>query len=130
LFYCEIAAGTPEVVYLNAGHNPALVGRSLGIEALPASSLPLGMLPGATYTQGRVALAPRETLVLYSDGITQATAALGAEYGLARLRRVAGEASGRPPEELARHVMADVALFLAHEKPHDDQSLLVLRRTP
>jgi hypothetical protein len=129
LFYCEIAARASDVRYLNAGHNPALVVRADAIDALPASSLPLGMLPGTTYAQGRVALGPGESLILYSDGITEATNAAGAEYGLARLQLVARENAARSPEELARQVLADVARFLDHEKPHDDQSLLVLRRT-
>ena len=129
LFYCEIAAHDSEVRYLNAGHNPALVVRAVAIDALPASSLPLGMLPGTTYTQGRVALAPGECLILYSDGITEATNADGVEYGLARLQGVARAHAARSPEELARALMGDVASFLGHEKPHDDQSLLLLRRT-
>ncbi|HEX4825276.1 MAG TPA: PP2C family protein-serine/threonine phosphatase [Candidatus Polarisedimenticolaceae bacterium] len=129
LFYCEIAPGDPEIRYLNAGHNPAFVLRNGGIETLAASSLPLGMLPGVTYAQGREALAPGEAIVLYSDGITEATNVAGEEYGPERLRRVLLSSGAGSAEAMARRVLDDVGAFLHGEKPHDDQSLMVLRRT-
>jgi sigma-B regulation protein RsbU (phosphoserine phosphatase) len=82
-----------------------------------------------SYAQGQVALAPGETLVLYSDGITEATNASGEEYGPERLRRVVLGTGSRSAESIARDVLADVSSFLVGEKPHDDQSLMVLRRT-
>ena len=129
LFYLEIAPRDPEVRYLNAGHNPALVVKPSGILPLTASSLPLGMLPGTAYAQGTVAFAAGDALVLYSDGITEATNAAGSEYGLARLESVVGEGRALSAEALARTILADVARFLDGERPHDDQSILVLRRT-
>jgi len=129
LFYCEIAPGASEVRYLNAGHNPAFLVRDGGIQALEASSLPLGMLPGISYTQGQVALAPGETIVLYSDGITEATNVAGEEYGPERLRRVVLANARGSAEAMARDVLKDVSDFLLGEKPHDDQSLMVLKRT-
>lgn len=129
LFYLEIAPGDPAVRYLNAGHNPALVVKASGIVPLTASSLPLGMLPGTSYAQGTVALDGGDALVLYSDGITEATSASGQEYGLARLERVVSEGRALPAEALARRILADVGRFLDGERPHDDQSILVLRRT-
>jgi serine phosphatase RsbU (regulator of sigma subunit) len=74
-------------------------------------------------------LAPGDTLVLYSDGITEATNVAGDEYGMERLRRIVLANVSGPAEGLARNVLDDVASFLLGEKPHDDQSLLVLRRT-
>jgi sigma-B regulation protein RsbU (phosphoserine phosphatase) len=129
LFYCELAGDTAEVRYLNAGHNPAFLVRGDRIDALEASSLPLGMLPGVSYTQGRVALGAGDTLVLYSDGITEATSISGEEYGPERLRRIVLANAGGPAASMARGVLDDVAAFLLGEKPHDDQSLMVLRRT-
>jgi hypothetical protein len=129
LFYCEIAPGDAEIRYLNAGHNPAFVLRNGGIETLAASSLPLGMLPGVRYAQGREALAPGEAIVLYSDGITEATNTRGEEYGPERLRRVLLAGASSSAESLGRRVLDDVSGFLEGEKPHDDQSLMVLRRT-
>jgi serine phosphatase RsbU (regulator of sigma subunit) len=129
LFYCEIAPGEGEVRYLNAGHNPAFLIRQGEIRALAASSLPLGMLPGVRYAQGRESLASGEALILYSDGITEATNAAGEEYGPERLRRAVLGAPAPSAAAIARHVLDDVRVFLSGEKPHDDQSLMILRRT-
>jgi len=129
LFYCEIAPDRPEVRYLNAGHNPALLVRAGSVAPLGASSLPLGMLPSVSYVQGSVVLETGDRLVLYSDGITEATSAAGEEYGVDRLRRLALAHAAAPVPELARCVLADVSAFLGGEKPHDDQSLLVLGRS-
>jgi hypothetical protein len=129
LFYAEVAPGSSEVRYLNAGHNPALLVRGDAIEPLAASSLPLGMLPGITYAQGVTTLRQGDLLVLYSDGITEAMNADDEEYGLARLTSAVREASTLPAEETVRHVIESAGRFVDGEKPHDDQSILVLRRT-
>ena len=129
LFYAEIASGSAELRYLNAGHNPALLVRGETIEPLPASSLPLGMLPGMVYEEGMVFLRPGDALVLYSDGITEATNALGEEYGLPRLSAAVTSAARLPAEAAARQVLDSALGFVDGEKPHDDQSILILRRT-
>jgi serine phosphatase RsbU (regulator of sigma subunit) len=129
LFYAEIEPGSGELRYLNAGHNPALHVSGERIETLSASSLPLGMLPGTAYGRGTATLASGDVVVLYSDGITEATDRKGREYGLERLQSCVREASGLTADEIVRRVLDAVSGFLEHEKPHDDQSLLVLRRT-
>ena len=129
LFYAEIRAGSPSVGYLNAGHNPALLVRGEAIEPLKASSLPLGMLPGIAYTQGEATLGSGDLLVLYSDGITEATNASGEEYGLDRLIATVRQSSSLPAETVARLILESAGRFVDGEKPHDDQSILVLRRT-
>jgi hypothetical protein len=129
LFYAEINASSPAVRYLNAGHNPALLVRGDTIEPLTASSLPLGMLPGMAYAQGTATLERGDLLVLYSDGITEATNASGEEYGLPRLKEAVRAVSSLPAEAAARKILDAAGRFVEGEKPHDDQSILVLRRT-
>jgi len=128
LFYAELAANSPEVRYLNAGHNPALLVRRDTIQSLAASSLPLGMLPGVAYTQGTATLDPGDLLVLYSDGITEATNFAGEEYGLPRLESAVRAALTLPAEAAAKSILESARRFVDGEKPHDDQSILVLKR--
>ena len=129
LFYAEIASESSEVRYLNAGHNPALLVRGATIESLPASSLPLGMLPGTAYAEGSARLQRGDVLVLYSDGISEATNAAGEEYGLDRLTAAVTRAAGLSAESAAKHILESALGFVDGEKPHDDQSILILRRT-
>ncbi len=128
LFYAEISGDTDEVRYLNAGHNPALVVSGSSVQELSASSLPLGMLPGAAYTQGTVRLKPGDALILYSDGITEARDRAGEEYGLARLRQELGPAAAGDAAGIARRILASADRFAQGGKPEDDQSILVLKR--
>jgi sigma-B regulation protein RsbU (phosphoserine phosphatase) len=130
LFYAEIGAGGPGVRYLNAGHNPALLVHDGSIATLSASSLPLGMLPGSAYRQGTAELAPGDALVLYSDGITEAANFAGEEYGLPRLIDVVRGSAGLSAEAMAKRILAAAGAFVGGEKPHDDQSILIVRRTP
>ena len=111
LFYAEIAAGSSEVRYLNAGHNPALLVTEHTIEPLEAASLPLGMLPGIAYTQGVATLNPGDVLVLYSDGITEAMNAGDEEYGLPRLMIAARAGFQLPAEAAAREIIESAGRF-------------------
>ncbi len=129
LFYAEVAAGSSDVRYLNAGHNPALLVRDGRVEPLLASSLPLGMLPGIAYAQGAVSLAPGDVIVLYSDGITEAQNAAGEEFGLARLTDAVRTTAALAAEAAARGIVASARRFVDGERPQDDQSILVIRRT-
>ena len=71
--------------YSNAGHNPPLaVGRS-GAQKLSEGGLPLGILKGARYLEGRHSLEPGDILFLYTDGAVEAADPSGEEFGLDRL---------------------------------------------
>jgi serine phosphatase RsbU (regulator of sigma subunit) len=63
-----------KVRYACAGHNPPLVVRADGVtEWLEQGGLALGILPDTTYTAAEIALRPGDVLVLYSDGLTEAS---------------------------------------------------------
>jgi sigma-B regulation protein RsbU (phosphoserine phosphatase) len=63
------------LIWSNAGHNPPLLFRSSGeVEPLEAGGLLLGFLPDQRYIQKTAVLEPRDILVLYADGITEAAA--------------------------------------------------------
>lgn len=90
LLYVEIAPGSAQARWLNAGHNAALVFRRSGepaVERLPASSYPVGMLPEARYSEGKIELAAGDTVLLYSDGLSEARDAQSRELGEERLAR-------------------------------------------
>jgi hypothetical protein len=132
LFYVEVEESSGRIRFLNAGHNPALL---LGAgdstpERLEASSTPLGMFPETSYAEGLRDLAPGDILLLYSDGLTEARSPSGEEFGEARLAGCLLRHRALDPEPLGRRLLADVATFLAGERPDDDQSIVVLKRVP
>lgn len=120
--------------YVNAGHNPPLLcreGDSAGrrIEPLTTGGPPLGILPDVEYTSGSAALASGDAVFVYSDGLTEATAPDGQEYGESRLRAVLARQNGGAAGELVRAVLSDFDRYTANTPRQDDVTCLVLKRT-
>jgi sigma-B regulation protein RsbU (phosphoserine phosphatase) len=89
--------GKGEVEMCNAGHlPPIIVGGEKSVE-LDSTGLPLGMFSDSSFISSGVKLAPDETLLLFTDGVTEANDQTGAEFGVDRLRAsINGSAYGHP----------------------------------
>jgi phosphoserine phosphatase RsbU/P len=125
-----IDAATGTVEYANAGHNPGLVVRTGGdVETLGPTGVPLGLLPNMTYRAATVQLLPGDSLVLYTDGITEAADEDDEELGLERLVNVCRDHRSAAPGELADSIERTVAEFVGTRPPADDCTLLIVRRT-
>ncbi len=102
LFYAVLDLHSGELCHVNAGHNPPLLRRRDGrVEWLARGTNPaLAVIDDVRYREARVQLAPGDELLLYTDGVTEATDAQGALFGEAALQAVAAAAPGaaaRPP---------------------------------
>ncbi len=128
LFLAEIEHDSGCVRYLNAGHNPPIWIRHDGTTLLPASSVPLGMLPDARYEEGRLELAAGDLIVAYSDGLSEATDPAGDEFGVDRLETLLRDARELPPERIGERILEAADLFLAGARAGDDLSLVILKR--
>jgi hypothetical protein len=129
LAYLEVSATTGAVRVLNAGHMPPLIIRARDIEELPPGSMALGIVADATFTEQRVDLAEGDCLFAYSDGITEAMNATGDFFGDDRLRSLLRECAGRSTAETGARVLAAVESFVGGARPHDDISMVIMRRT-
>ena len=124
------AARTTEngVDLCNAGHcRPLLLGRD-GAQRIDSTGLPLGLFCDGRYAVRQLRLDPGDTLVLYSDGITEAQDLDGAEYEEERLIRTLVGHAARDAKMLAEAVLRDVAAFRGAHPQQDDLTLLVVRR--
>ena len=121
---------TGEFVYANGGHNPPLIARADGSsEILPTTDgIALGVMDGAEYKARSVKLQPGDTLVLYSDGVTEAMNQTGDEYGLERLREVTVATSSQGAEEVTKSIFASVREFAGEAPQSDDITCLTLCR--
>ena len=90
--------------------------------------MPLGMFPTTEFDTGRVCLNPGETLVLYSDGITEAATANGEEFGESRLEEVVKAHCGKPLAEIQAQVLQAVRRW-SGSSPEDDMTLMFVRAT-
>ena len=119
-----------ELVYANGGHNPPVLFHADGSsDVLPtAEGMALGIEEGLEYGVSSVTLKPGDTLVLYSDGVTEAMNGAQEEYGLDRLREVVGAASSGGAEEVTRAIFDSVREFAGGAHQSDDITCLTLCR--
>jgi sigma-B regulation protein RsbU (phosphoserine phosphatase) len=124
-----LSTDTGALRYASAGHDPTILTRASGeIEMLMPTGMPLGLMPDATYTVAEAGLEPGDSLVMYTDGITEAANPDEEEFGRERLVAVCQEHNGESPKELASSIEAVVDAFVEGVPYHDDRTLVILRR--
>lgn len=120
---------TGRVVFASAGHDPVALIRSSGeIDWLMPTGMPLGLMPNATYTATEASLEPGDTMVLYTDGITEAANPEEEEFGRERLGECCVEHRTLPVDDLAHAIYDSVEAFARGVPYHDDRTLVILRR--
>lgn len=129
LFYGILNTETGELVYANAGHEPALLREAAtGIvrPLPPCDGIALGALGGMPYEECRDALLPGDLLLLYTDGLTEARAADGSFLGIEGLTALM-PLEAVTAADCVRVVYDRVSVF-ADDVHRDDVAMLVLRR--
>ena len=119
------------VMCANAGHDATLLLRTGGAlePVFGSSGTVLGLFPGAAYTNETLELQEGESLVLYSDGVTDAADPAGATFGEERLRACFGEGTRGTAAETVDHVLRSVRAFADGAAQTDDITILAVRRT-
>ena len=130
VLYAVYDPETRELTYSNGGHDSPLIIHADGSSTLlPLTrGIALGVMPGLTYKQQTYKLQPGDTVILYTDGVTEAMNAEGEQYGLDDLRDMF---AGAPPgsSEGATGAVFDAVHGFAQGTPQsDDITCLVMRR--
>jgi phosphoserine phosphatase RsbU/P len=110
----------------SAGHLPALLVSKSGVKQIGASGFPLGIFPASRYAVHRFQLEPGDTLVLFTDGISEARDLAGDEYGIDGLAVAAGARHGWSSRELVSACREDVDWYARGTRQADDQTLLAI----
>jgi phosphoserine phosphatase RsbU/P len=132
LWFGVLDLQTGAVDFVNAGHNPPFVRRVDGaVERLALrNGTAMGVAPEACYTQGQVRLGPGDTLVLYSDGVTEAFNTAGQLYAERRLVEfIKTSDRSLSAEKLSDALWANVAAYVGGAEQSDDITTLVVRIT-
>ncbi|MGH9736880.1 MAG: SpoIIE family protein phosphatase [Candidatus Acidiferrales bacterium] len=124
---CGRVVSASELEIASAGHLPALLVRKNGVEEFSSTGLPLGMFSTARYSVTRAHLDPGDSLLLFTDGISEAGNSTGAEYGIEHLSVVAGEQYGRTPQEFLAGCLNDLDAFSSGAQ-QDDQTIMIVHR--
>jgi sigma-B regulation protein RsbU (phosphoserine phosphatase) len=114
--------------YLNAGHpSPILLRRGEVSEIFTEGSYPVGLIPDAQYSAVRVTLEPNDTLVLFSDGVTEAADPEDQLFGVPRLCEALAGQHDAPLDQLQKRVVESVDNFSRGASQADDITLLFIR---
>lgn len=134
MFYGELEL-SGVFIYVNAGHPPPFHLAANGeVTFLTEGGAVLGPIADATYERGFVRMRPGDTIVLYTDGVVEATPAgadegdADAEYGVDRLIALTRTLVGRPAKEMVDAILADVDAYCGDREPNDDRTVLVASR--
>ena len=126
MFYGVVGAdGT--LTYCNAGHNPPVLVRKGGVSRLETGGMILGLFDFASYEQDTVQLEQGDTLVVFSDGISEAPDVAGEEYGDDRLISCLTANPGATPAVMRDALLASVRAFTTGASQCDDMTVLVVR---
>lgn len=117
--------------YASAGHAGPRWWRASRrtIETVPdVAGMPLGLFPNLSYHHKRLIIDPGDLLVLYSDGVTDAHNRHGENFGRDRLDQIICDMAPRGAEAVKKAIAANLAGFLAGQRPHDDRTVMVIER--
>jgi len=123
-----ILDGDGELEYANAGHPPPFLIRAGRVQRVfPAESCPLGMFEETQFKTSFSKLEPDDTLVLFTDGITDALSPKPERFEIDRLERVVAQNAGATPAALQAAILQAVKEFTGGTQQTDDMTLLVLK---
>jgi sigma-B regulation protein RsbU (phosphoserine phosphatase) len=114
--------------YINAGHpSPFLIRKGVAEDVFNEGSYPVGLVPEAEYTAVCLKLEPGDTMVLFSDGVTEAMDPAEQLFGVQRLRDVLNGQDQTALEDLQQTVLQAVENFARGASQADDLTLLLVR---
>jgi serine phosphatase RsbU (regulator of sigma subunit) len=128
LFYGEFDSRTQILRYVNAGHTaPIFISAKREVTKLSGGDLPVGMFPDATFQERRVKLPPGSSIVVYTDGVSDALNVKGEEFGEERIMRCLASLP-RPidAEGICQHLAGEVADWGDGVLRSDDTTIMVL----
>jgi len=132
--YATLVAGrvspSGELEIVNAGHLPVPLAGESGVRVFESTDLPFGMFCDQQFTASKARLDPGDTLVLYTDGISEAQNEAGEEYGVSTIRSLIEGRDLHCPEDLVRACRDHLDGFRAGHERTDDETLLAIRYLP
>ena len=128
IFYAVWEPQTRSLAYANAGHNPPLLLRQSGnTHLLSGDGMALGVLPNAKIEGKTIPIHPGDTLLLYTDGVTEALNEDYDEFGMSRLHLTAETHKRRSAHDIMEAVVQAVKEHAGDTPQFDDLTLVVMK---
>lgn len=125
-------ATTGELTWVNAGHSPTLLATQAGeVSELLGDNLPLGILQQEVYEQQITRIAEGDAVLMFSDGLSEATDAQQEQFGIERIKAIvqAAQQQSLSPLALLDKLKQDVSSFVDQGQVNDDLTVLAIRAT-
>ncbi|MFI5251342.1 MAG: PP2C family protein-serine/threonine phosphatase [Bacteroidota bacterium] len=129
LVYLEIGKNSGKVHLINAGHIPPIVIRRNTLEELSKGKPAIGIFPETEYTEEELTLERGESVLIYSDGLTDAKNETGEFYGSNRVQHLLRQLPNLSALEMGESIVREIDRFIGEAKIFDDLSLILLKRT-
>jgi sigma-B regulation protein RsbU (phosphoserine phosphatase) len=131
LFYGTLSGKERTLTYVNAGHNPPIVYRRHdgSMEELMPTGIILGAVEHRVYTSRTISIGAGDVIVMYTDGVTEATNNQLEMFGEERLRTIIRQSSTLPSNEIIEKILHGVETFSSGEPQFDDITLMVIKGT-
>jgi phosphoserine phosphatase RsbU/P len=123
---CGRASNSGEVEVCNAGHPPPLWLHGDQVIEIKATGLPVGVFCEQPFSSAKVQLSPGDSLLLYTDGFSEAQDVSGIEYGEERLMNFVTNLHSIPPREVVSSCLDDLRAFRAQMPKVDDLTIMAL----
>jgi serine phosphatase RsbU (regulator of sigma subunit) len=122
-----IVGGDGKLTYCNAGHNPPFVVGKAGVRRLEAGGPVVGLLEGAQFDQETITLQAGDTIVVFSDGVSEALNSAGDEFGDNRLLQAVQASEQSGASEMVNQLVGAVRSFTRGAAQSDDITVMVIR---
>jgi len=132
MFYGQVNAQEGIFTYSNAGHPPAIVCSNGKVRLLDTGGPFVGMFEYCPYEQETIELQPKDVLVIYSDGVTDAGITLESEdpedaFGQERLEALVVANAALPANALLDAISDEVTRYASGNKQFDDITMIVMK---
>ncbi len=131
LFFGVLDPGTGRIAYINCGHNPPMLLRSGGMSQamLEHTGPAVGVVPDCVFALGHTRLSPGDTLLVYTDGVTEARSPAGEFFGEQRLMQAAC-LPGMSGKAISDNVERGLYTHIGDAAQFDDITMMTIHRLP
>ena len=114
----------------NGGHPAPLHVHNNSVRAIQAATVPVGLFCDQKFTASKFRVSPSESLVIYTDGISEAESPDGSQFGAASIEKLLAGCRELHSHELVDKCLKEVLRFRGGSPKLDDQALMVLQFAP
>lgn len=126
-FFCLLDSENSTLEYINAGHFYPLLSANGNLKELKVGGVILGFLPSPQVYNSEI-VPFEDTLVLYTDGLNEATDSAGNELGMDGVKKIVAEAVKLEPKEAADYILDAARKYSGTDQLSDDISIVVLKK--